>query len=201
MMKLTKNLVLNWTYRIGLPLKVRSTAFQLCDRLEGFFGSLEKMDSFELSCFKAKSCIFLGCKFEDIHGHLDKIMEQIEVKSGLMQMPRILELETQMIEFIGFEFSYTDLYQSALAVQLLLEEAIQVPWETTVECLNKALLTTNLQNSLMEVVLSSFPTGIYSKLNLIHRDEVINEIKNNSSGVTYLTDKEIREAIVERAII
>ena len=189
---LTKNLILNWTHKIKLPLKVRSTAFQLCDKLDGFFKTIDHLQGFEAKLFKAKVCIFLGCKFEDIHGHLNKMMEQLEIITSTVHLPNILELEAQIIEYLNFQFDFPNLYQSTLAVHLLVSESTKIPWETTIECLNKALLSSNLETNLMEVVLSSFPDDSYIHLDLKYNNDIINEIKKRAVDIKYLSDREIK---------
>lgn len=189
---LTKNLILNWTYKIKLPLKVRSTAFQLYDRLNEYFKNMDFVQGFEKSCFKAKVCIFLGCKFEDIHGHLDKIMEHTENISSDVHMPKILEIEDQIIEYLNFEFDFPNLYQSALALHLLTVEKTKIQWEYTLEFLNKALIYSNLNENRLEVVLSALPKDSYLNLDLKYNYELINQLKRLSSDIKYLSDKEIK---------
>lgn len=201
---LTKNLILNWTYKMKFPLKVRSTAFQLCDILQPFFTANQEFSNcFEQACFIAKSCIFLACKFEDIHGHLNKIMEQIEIKSSFTQMPKILENEIKMIEFLDFNFSYPDLYQAAVAVHLLLStqsvnendnksvRRAVIPWEITVENLNRALMKFDIPKKTLELVMSAFPRDL--KIDLNYEIDISNMIREKSLDVIYLGDNEIKE--------
>lgn len=201
---LTKNLILNWTARMGFPLKVTSTALQLNSILSNYFNSNDFVNSlatFDKSCFKAQLSIFLACKFEDIHGFLDRIMNNIEDFSKRKYLSKIVELEVEIFEFLDFNFDFVNLYQSALAIKLLIESKTpekSVQWEYVLLNLNKVLCVADLTSNLMEIVLASFDLEIISDLQLNFDKNLVNEYKIKSEKIRFLSDYEIEQTQINK---
>lgn len=115
------NMIIAKTKHLNLPLKVTSTAFQLNLKLKNYFENKSnclKMNLFEQFDLFSNICIFLGCKFEEIHGYLDKIIEKIP-NSNLNQ---ILELEIEILEYLDFEFVFTNIFNKALGFKFIYEK-------------------------------------------------------------------------------
>lgn len=181
------------------PWKVRSTALQINSRLQKYFRTntfISKCSPFEARCFEAQTCIFLACKFEDIHGHLQKIMHKVEAFSNNAYLSVILELEPEIFEFLDFDFNFANLYQSAFAVKLLMDEKDPnriLQWEYLTLQLNKVFSIANLADNLIEAVLAAFEANTTSDLNLNYNDKLVDEIRLASASVDFYLDQEIQE--------
>jgi len=208
---IAKNLVLNKARRLKLPLRPISTALQLIDRLSPFFDkhpSLQDSDAFRKSDLISNICLFLGCKFEDVHGHLDKIISSIPNAD----LDKILPFEVEIYEFLNFDFSFFNIYQFALAVKLQIEtderaaamaDESKIDWNLIVCSLNKAMLLEfpKVENyRVYEIILGSFPLDIQtfrSFLPLLKNEsfdyEKIRKVHNSIKDVKILSDEEITE--------
>ncbi|ELA42003.1 uncharacterized protein VICG_01020 [Vittaforma corneae ATCC 50505] len=196
---LTQNLILNWTTRMNFPLKVRSTSLQLNCRLQEYFKNNEFVNAlslFDACCFKSQTCIFLACKFEDIHGYLNRIIHKVGEFSNRFYLDRILEFEAEILEFLKFDFNCVNLYQSALAVKFLVEKQnpnTGIQWEYILLRLNKIFCIVDLTQYLMEAVLAAFEQDSIICLGLKYNKKIMAEIKAKSKNVDFILDQEIQE--------
>lgn len=201
---LVQNLILNQTQKLGLPLRVRSTAAQLSWKLTPYFAS--KAQVLELGDYQrveliSHICIFLACKFEDIHGHLDQIVRDMENSD----LERIMMLETEILEFLDFRFSFVNVYQCALAFKYMLEKyrQIKIDWESVVEGVNRALCvdTTGCQCGIQELSLSVFDCTeeevdqIRAELNSKKEYKNIGLLRRESRRVRLTENDDIKSAV------
>lgn len=195
----TQNLILNWTTRMNFPLKVRSTALQINSRLSDYFKNspyVATLSPFKACCFKSQACIFFACKFEDIHGYLDRIAHKIGDFSGLHYLKQVLEIEVEVFRLLEFDFNYVNLYQSMLAVKFLIEkdkpdESIQ--WEYLAVRLNKVLCVADLRGNLMEAVLAVFDKEAIEGVELKYNKDIVDQIREKSETVDFILDQEIQD--------
>lgn len=195
----TQNLIMNWAAEMCFPPEVLSTAQQINSRLRSYFDSSPyvcTLKYFEACCFKAQTCLFLACKFEDIHGHLTEIMTRIEDFTELRYLAKIQELEVEIFEFLGFNFNFVNLYFSALAVKLLIEQRLNIPvqWDSVSKSLGQAICIADLNRNLMEVVLSSFDEELIVSLPLKYSLDVVQGIKSQVQNFKLLSDWDVRSA-------
>lgn len=124
-------------------------------------------------------------------------MQKIEEFSQKHFLDYIIEIEPELIEFLQFEFDFVNLYQSALTVKFLAEAKkpeSKIQWEYTITNLNKALCTTDLNGSLIEVVLSAFEPDNITDLGLIFDKELVNKIRTETRPIMFLSEQEIEKA-------
>lgn len=134
---LVKNTLINLVRRLMLPPQVGCTAIFLSNVLKGRFTLTPRQ--------LAHLCLFLGCKLEGIHGHLQKIMASIDGCSTAL----LVENEVAALEALGFDLDFPDVYAKALAVRLLLLERecpVATSWEEDRERIERALCTDALYN-------------------------------------------------------
>lgn len=109
--------------KLSLPLNVQSTALVL----SGIFGSHFRYAPSDLSIL----CLFLACKFEDIHGTLERLMlmslellrELPAADSSIGTLDCIVRQEAPLLEYLDFDFVFPSLYTKAKAMEMLCREA------------------------------------------------------------------------------
>lgn len=161
---LVQNLILNKVRRLNLPLRVRSTAAQLSRKLSPYFANNPytwNLGDYHRLELVSHICIFLACKFEDIHGHLDKIIGRMENSD----LEKIMLFEVEIFEFLDFRFSFVNIYQCALAFKYMLEKHREhsshqgLDWEDVVGSVNQVLCTDIEEHQcsgIQELALSAF---------------------------------------------
>lgn len=176
-----KNLILNKTRCLSLPLKVTSTAFQLANILRPYFKETQyfmQLDEFSKIDLISNVCIFLSCKFEDIHGVLGKIISTIPNSN----LEETMKFEEDILQFLDFKFLYLNIYQYALGIKLQLDEIKDecplldnnknLEWNYIVENLDKIFssdIFNDMKYSLKEMVLGSFLINmIISEIYCLH---------------------------------
>lgn len=130
----TQRMLLLLVNKLALPVSVGSTSIILFSIIRGKF-PLSNRDLAHL-------CIFLGCKFNDIHGHLDRIMAQafeisqeMDSSTNDNQLEDIVSYEIQVLEFLDFNFELPNIYLKAQAIRLILDEQhIQINSEWADDC-------------------------------------------------------------------
>lgn len=105
-------------------------------------------------------------------------MHDIEEFANRNYLNKIAEVEVGMLEFLNFNFDFINLYQSALAVKLLIakENIIKsIQRDYTRLRLNKVLCIVDLTNNLMEAVPAAFDEEDLSDLKInFNRDSIVN---------------------------
>lgn len=201
---LVQNLIINITRKLGLPLRVRSTAAQLSQRLAPYFAGsphVQGLGHYQGLELASHVCIFLACKFEDIHGHLDKIVGRMENSD----LEKIKQLETEILEFLDFRFSFVNVYQCALAFKYMLEKyrgRQELEWESIVEGINRVLcidIEESQRSRVQELSLSAFDCSEeevgrikadVESLDISHKN--IERLRKESRSMRLLMDNDIR---------
>lgn len=120
------------TKKFNLPLAVRCTSILLYNRIKNRL-ALSQQQFAHLS-------LFIGCKFEDVHAYLERLL----VGAGCEKegIEGLVEHEIAVFEHIGFDFSYPNLYVKAQGLRLLLNEReapIRSTWEEDCAAVDRAL--------------------------------------------------------------
>lgn len=193
----TQNFILNWTTRMNFPLKVRSTALQINSRLADYFKTSSHfitLSPFDACCFKSQACIFFACKFEDIHGYLDRITHKIGDFIGVQYLPKILEIEVEVFRYLDFEFNFPNLYQSMLAMKFKIEKSKpheSIQWQYLMMRLNKVLCVADLRVNLLEAVLAVFDKEALEGHELEYSEEIVDELRRRGEKTELILDQEI----------
>ncbi|KAI4292782.1 hypothetical protein PAPHI01_2056 [Pancytospora philotis] len=118
-----------------LPFAVRSTALLLYHRLRAYAVPNSATDCKDSSFAPARHqlgilCLFLACKFEDVHGYLDRLLMSLGYpEDGFKQL---MDWEMRAFEILGFNFSYPNVYMKMQALRFLCEErgaALEPSWD------------------------------------------------------------------------
>lgn len=118
------------TKKLKLPLGVRSASILLYSKIKDKL-NIDNQTMLYL-------CLFLGCKFEDIHGNLEKIMKY----SGCFELNGIIELEMKVFEIIDFNFDFPNIYFKAFGMRSIIESSGEVEvidWERISKNLDRLL--------------------------------------------------------------
>lgn len=198
------NLILSKTRSLKFPLKVPSTAIQLNLKLAPFFVSsfsVQYLLPFDQCDLISNVCIFLACKFNDIHGFLNRIIESIPNAD----LQKILDLEISIIEFLDFGFSFTNIYFKALGVKLLLDPTSKLEWNKIVENIDRSFVCDYRNEITLENIIASIETeGARVGFEIQTKEQILEEkvnrgdveiLKTKIRDARILTTSEIREII------
>lgn len=125
------------TRKLNLPLAVRCTSILLYNRIRDKLALGDQQ--------LAHLSLFMGCKFEDVHGHLERLLASAGCRGG--DIERLVESEIAAFEHIGFDFSYPNLYVKAQGLRLLLSErgaTVSSTWEDDCAAIDRALCSEEL---------------------------------------------------------
>lgn len=168
------NMIINKTKYLNLPLKVASTAFQVGYKLMDYFKNnenLKNLTAIEKYDLISNTCIFISCKFEDIHGYLDKIVERIPDAN----VNDILQAEVDILKFLNFEFYYTNVFYKALGFKYVLDKYDKLDYNRILDNILKLFCSLDTEEyTLLEIVIAAVDSNDENIISCLNDLQIIN---------------------------
>ena len=134
-----KKRILRLAKELQLPLTVRSTSIFIYNALEA--AKMPEIADVK-ECYEIL-CVFLGCKLEDIHGHLCEIFE-----SQGIGLEKVLSLEIKAMELLDFNFYYDSPYLQLAGFHILQRKEPANYWKSDKTKLETLLVSSGSFSSL-----------------------------------------------------